>query len=150
MRDWQVVLEEFALHADPQGVELPGLRARISQAAKAQAIEYLVEKGFLAIAGFRAAEESEFIYEITAVGRLVYQAGWCRLNRRRPPGGWRTEKPETLSMAKKLAAQNPRTVWELAEKPWVWVKKLEHDYFTDKELAAKGIRRVHPKIKRQR
>ena len=49
---------------------------------------------------------------------------------------------EPLSLAQRVVAMGkPRSVWELAEKPWVWVKKLEHDYFTDKELAGIGY---HP------
>lgn len=148
MREWQVVLEEFALNADPQTATLP--RVRLPPAVKRQAIEYLLERDFLRIGGYRHHEEPEFLYEITPAGRFVWQAGWCRLRRKRPPGGWKDKKPATLTLAKELAALNPLTVWELAEKPWTWVKKLDYDRFTDPELAALGFRRVPPKVRRDR
>ena len=137
MRNWQVMLEHFALYPEPQPWEVPrhGSNVRLSSAQKWEAVQYLAEKGFLQIAGRVKGEGTTLLYQITPVGQFVWQAGFCELKRRGGPKPQRKVE-QAPSLAQRAVAKGfPRTVWELAEKPWKWVKKLEHDRFTDAELA---------------
>lgn len=131
------MLEHFAIHPEPQQWQVPrhGSNVRLSTAQKWDAVQYLLEKGFLRVAGLQMGEDPQLLYEITPVGQFVWQAGFCEINRR---GGAKPQRrvEQTDTFAQRAVAKGfPRTVWELAEKPWKWVKKLEYDRFTDAELA---------------
>jgi hypothetical protein len=120
MKTWQGVLEEFAKVEDPQTWALPYLR--ISDVEKFEAVAYLVEKGMLRIAGRQRDEHCDNLYECTAEGRFLWQAGFTDLQRRARTKERPAPDPSLAQRTVKIAH---RSVFDLVRLPWTFSLREE-------------------------
>jgi hypothetical protein len=122
MKNWQRVLEEFALQSEPVTWELP--LVRLTPLEKFEAVQYLVEKGLVRVAGRLKNEHSDNTYEITDTGRFMWVAGFTEINRRKSPGE-KKKREIDKTLAQRTVERAPVSVWDLARAPWRWSKKDE-------------------------
>ena len=129
MKNWQLVLEEFAVAKEPQTWELP--RVRLSSKEKFEAVQFLLEKNFICPAGRQRDEHMDLLYEATLTGLFVWRAGFCMIQR--PNTGRVKTKSTDATLAERTASRSPVSVWDLARVPWTWVKKPGTDRSLDAE-----------------
>lgn len=122
LEPWKHLLDEYVRWQDPlPWGRVQGLRIPLSD--QFDAVQYLLEQGYIERAGLVREQWLSETYRATPLGVEVWGREVANA-RRRPPAA---DPIPRHSSAKRALAIGPRDVFDLSRVPWKWDRKAEQD-----------------------